>query len=62
MVESRVDREDQHSEVPIVHLIASRLVDRSDLLEQLGKFNRQDDDAWAKRTLGRADEVNRRVP
>lgn len=35
LVEGRVEREDQHAEVPIIHLIASRLTDRSDLLGSL---------------------------
>lgn len=30
VAEGRVEREDEHAEVPIVHLIASRLIDRSD--------------------------------
>lgn len=35
VVEGRVEREGQHAEVPIIHLIASRLIDWSDLLGQL---------------------------
>jgi DNA polymerase III alpha subunit len=35
VVEGRVEREDEHAEVPIVHLIAARLIDRSELLEVL---------------------------
>jgi error-prone DNA polymerase len=35
VVEGRVEREDEHAEVPIVHLIAARLIDRSDLLDTL---------------------------
>ena len=36
VVEGRIEREDEHAEVPIIHLIAARLVDRSDPLGQLG--------------------------
>jgi hypothetical protein len=36
----RVEREDQHSEVPIIHLIAARLIDRSDLLGQLARLGK----------------------
>lgn len=35
VVEGRVEREDQHAEVPIIHLIAAQLIDRSDLLGAL---------------------------
>jgi error-prone DNA polymerase len=34
LVERRVEREGEHAEVPIIHLIASRLIDRSVLLER----------------------------
>ncbi|MBR0664394.1 hypothetical protein GXW71_08510 [Roseomonas hellenica] len=62
VVEGRVEREDKHAEVPIVHLIASRLIDRSDLLDTLAQIDGQDDGAWAERMLGRADEVKRPEP
>jgi len=62
VVEGRVEREDKHAEVPIVHLIASRLIDRSDLLDTLAKFGGQDDAGWAERILGRADEVKSPEP
>lgn len=62
VVEGRVEREDKHAEVPIVHLIASRLIDRSDLLDTLAKIDGQDDGAWAERMLGRAEEVKRPEP
>jgi error-prone DNA polymerase len=52
-VEGRVEREDQHAEVPIIHVIARQLVDRSDLLEGLLREAGSD---WAA-ALGRADEV-----
>jgi error-prone DNA polymerase len=55
-VEGRVEREDRHAEVPIIHLIARRLVDRSDLLEGLLREAGSD---WAAAALGRADEVVR---
>ena len=38
VVDGPVEREDQHSEVPIIYLIASRLIDRSDLLRRLMKM------------------------
>ncbi len=38
LVEGRVERENEHSGVPIVHLIASRLADRSDLLGRLAEL------------------------
>ena len=37
VVEGRVEREDEHAEVPIIRLIAARLVDRSDLLDRLAR-------------------------
>ena len=55
-VEGRVEREDRHAEVPIIHVIARRLIDRSDLLEGL---LREAGSAWAAAALGRADEVAR---
>lgn len=33
-VEGRAEREDEHAAVPIIHLIAARLIDRLDLLRQ----------------------------
>lgn len=62
VAEGRVEREDEHAEVPIVHLIASRLIDRSDLLATLGTIDGQEDGAWAEKALGRADEINRPDP
>jgi error-prone DNA polymerase len=55
-VEGRVEREDRHAEVPIIHVIARRLVDRSDLLEGLLREAGSD---WAAAALGRADEIRR---
>jgi error-prone DNA polymerase len=57
VAEGRVERETEHAEVPIVHLICRRLVDRSDLLDRLLAAEGSDSDAWGKRALGRADEV-----
>jgi len=58
-VEGRVEREDEHLEVPIIHLIARRLIDHSDLLQSLAEIDGKDDGAWAERGLGRPDEVKR---
>ena len=35
LVEGRVERQTEHAEVPITHIIARRLTDRSDLLRRL---------------------------
>ena len=62
VAEGRVEQETEHAEVPIVHLICRRLVDRSDLLDGLladGDGNRG---AWGDRAPGRADEVRRPEP
>lgn len=45
-----------------MHLIASRLIDRSDLLATRGTIDGQVDGGWAEKTLGRADEVKRPEP
>jgi error-prone DNA polymerase len=60
LAEGRVEREVEHAEVPILHVIVRRLIDRSDLLDGLGSI-----DGGAEgfdRTLGRADEVKRPDP
>jgi error-prone DNA polymerase len=65
LAEGRVERETQHAEVPIAHLIVRRLTDCSDLLDGLpqGKEAPERGDAtWAERSLGRADEVRRPEP
>jgi len=62
LAEGRVEREDEHAEVPLVHLIASQLIDRSDLLAALGTIDGQEDDAWVEKALRRADEVKRPEP
>ncbi len=61
VAEGRVERETEHAEVPITHLICRRLVDRSDLLDGLSSID-GGDNAWAGRALGRADEVRRPEP
>ncbi len=60
LVEGRVEREAAKAEVPIIHVIARRLTDRSDLLDGLRQAGAGAD--WANRTLGRADEVRRPDP
>ena len=63
VAEGRVEREVEHAEVPIIHLIVRRLIDRSDLLDSLvvtGEGTTGSD--WADRTLGHADEVRRPEP
>ncbi len=59
VVEGQVQREDEAVEVPVIHILAKRLVDRSDLLDGLGKI---DGSAGWGRALGRADEVRRPEP
>lgn len=60
VTEGRVERVDDHAEIPIIHLIARRLEDRSDLLDGLGQVDGAD--AGWDRLLGRADEVRRPGP
>jgi error-prone DNA polymerase len=62
VVEGRVERETERAEVPITHLICRRLTDRSDLLDRLSSVDGGDAAAWARRALGRADEVRRPEP
>ncbi|WP_242662507.1 error-prone DNA polymerase [Teichococcus deserti] len=62
LAEGRVEREDAHSAVPIIHLLASRLEDRTALLDQLmlgetADGTRSWDPGWADRNLGPGDEV-----
>ncbi|WP_318987519.1 error-prone DNA polymerase [Falsiroseomonas ponticola] len=56
MAEGRVERHEQ-SAVPIIHLLVKRLHDWSAMLDGLHRLD-DDDPAW-KRTLARADEVER---
>jgi error-prone DNA polymerase len=60
VAEGRIERETDHAEVPITHLICRRLIDRGDLLQQLSIS--ANDPSWADATLGRADEVRRPDP
>jgi error-prone DNA polymerase len=60
VTEGRVERVDDHAEIPIIHLIARKLIDRSDLLDSLGQVDGAED-VW-DRLLGRADEVRRPEP
>jgi error-prone DNA polymerase len=63
IAKGRVEREVEHAEVPITHLIVRRLLDRSDLLDRLLKVDDGTADPnWAERSLGRADEVRRPEP
>jgi error-prone DNA polymerase len=61
VVEGRGERQTEGAEVPILHVIARRLIDRSDLLDGLRRSD-AGDAAWAERGLGRADEVRRPDP
>ena len=58
VAEGRVEREAEHAEVPIIHLIVRRLLDRTALLDGLSAGEA----GWADRTLGHADEVRRPEP
>jgi error-prone DNA polymerase len=61
LAEGRVERESEHAEVPVIHLICRRLVDRSDLLGRLN-LPGAPDSGWGEAMLGRADEVRRPDP
>jgi error-prone DNA polymerase len=60
VAEGRIERETDHAEVPITHLICRKLIDRSDLLQRLTLLETQP--AWSDAILGRADEVRRPDP
>ena len=60
VAEGRVERLEEHVEIPVNHLIVSRLEDRSDLLDSLSLTDQGG--AWAERVIGRADEVRRPEP
>jgi error-prone DNA polymerase len=60
VAEGRIERETEHAEVPITHLICRRLFDRSDLLQTLSVS--ENDPAWSEANLARADEVRRPNP
>jgi error-prone DNA polymerase len=58
--EGRVERETEHAEVPITHLICRKLIDRGDLLRRSSVS--ENDPNWADATLGCVDEVRRPNP
>jgi hypothetical protein len=60
VAEGRIERETDHAEVPITHVIYRKLIDRGDLLRQLSVS--ANDPSWADATLGHADEVRRPDP
>jgi len=60
LAESRIERETEHAEVPVTHLICRRLTDHSDLLRKLNTS--ANDIAWSDAMLGRTDEVRRPDP
>ena len=63
VAEGRVERQEEHAEVPIIHLVVRRLIDRSDLLGCLSDPGiAAGDGDWVDRLLGRADEVRRPEP
>ncbi len=60
LAEGRIERETEHAEVPITHLICRKLTNCGDLLQRLNVSG--DDLAWSDAMLGRADEVRRPDP
>ncbi|WP_260987634.1 error-prone DNA polymerase [Roseomonas gilardii] len=60
VAEGRVERETEHAEVPIIHLICRKLVDRSDLLNGLVRSGAGTN--WSDAALLRGDEVRRPGP
>jgi error-prone DNA polymerase len=60
VAEGKIEREVEHAEVPITHLICRRLIDRTDLLRGLNTA--QPSLNLGKAVLGRADEVRRPNP
>ena len=58
LAEGRVERETEHADVPITHLICRKLIDRSDLLHQLSASEHDADNA----ALDPADAVRRPEP
>ena len=57
LVEGRIERQAERVEVPVIHVIARRLVDRTDLLDRL--IQAEDATAWGDAGPVRADEVRR---
>ena len=62
VAEGRVEREVEHAEVPITHLICRRLVDRSDLLNGLARGEAGAAEEWGDAALLPNDEVQRPAP
>ena len=60
LVEGRIERQAERLEVPVIHVIARRLIDRTDLLDQL--IQAEDATAWGDAGLARANEVRRPDP
>jgi error-prone DNA polymerase len=60
LVEAKIEREIEHAEVPITHLICRTLTDRTDLLNSL--MHREANLSWDNAALGRTDEVRRPDP
>jgi error-prone DNA polymerase len=60
LAEGRVERTEESTEVPIIHLIVDRLEDRSELLDSLGHLDGAP--AGWDRAIGHADEVRRPEP
>jgi error-prone DNA polymerase len=60
VAEGKIERATEHAEVPVIHLICRKLIDRSDLLSGLSQADAGPE--WADATLGRADEVRRPDP
>jgi hypothetical protein len=60
VAEGRIERETEHAEVPIAHLICRKHIGHGDRLRQLRIS--ENDPSWADTPLGRADEVRRPDP
>ena len=60
IAEGRVERETEHAEVPITHLICRKLIDRTDLLNGLMRSDVAR--GWGDAALLRCDEVRRPEP
>jgi error-prone DNA polymerase len=60
LADAKIERETEHAEVPITHLICRTLTDRTDLLNEL--MHREANLPWGDAALGRADEVRRPDP
>ena len=60
LVDAKIERETQHAEVPITHLICRTLTDCTDLLN--GLMHSEAKLPWGDAALGRADEVRRPDP